>query len=163
MAAFRLPQHLNIATVNGRTYHADGRGMFVVTDAADIDEFAKRGAIRDGGVASVPEWSDGTGTALVGPDGRKHAVPFVGHFRVDHGLAAREALLAGRGLAPVHRWLVSDLLADSRLEQILPDYALESVPLNLLIVPERAHVRRVRLLVDFLIARIGEIPGLGPS
>ena len=101
--------------------------------------------------------------ALVGPDGRKHAVPFVGHFRVDHGLAAREALLAGRGLAPVHRWLVSDLLADSRLEQILPDYALEPVPLNLLIVPERAHVRRVRLLVDFLIARIGEIPGLGPS
>lgn len=97
---------------------------------------------------------------LIGPDGQKHSVPVRGNFRVDHGLAVRQALIAGRGFAPAHRWLVHDLLADGRLEAFLPDYQLEPVPLSLLIVPERAHVSRVRLLVDFLIAHAGEIPGV---
>ncbi|EJL34782.1 transcriptional regulator [Caulobacter sp. AP07] len=97
---------------------------------------------------------------LRGPGGEHHATPFGGRFRVDHGLAAREALVAGRGVGPAHRWLVDDLLAAGRLETILPDYAPPSVPLNMLIVPERAGVARVRLLVDFLAARIGEVPGI---
>ncbi|MGO4724324.1 MULTISPECIES: LysR family transcriptional regulator [unclassified Inquilinus] len=98
--------------------------------------------------------------ALEGPDGERHAVPFGGRFRVDHGLAAREALVAGRGIGPAHRWLVDDLLADGRLEAILPGYEPPPVPLSMLIVPERAGIARVRLLVDFLIDRIGGIPGI---
>jgi DNA-binding transcriptional LysR family regulator len=97
---------------------------------------------------------------LQGPDGERHAVPFGGRFRIDHGLAAREALVAGRGIAPAHQWLVDDLLASGRLEAILPDYSLPSVPLSMLIVPERAGIARVRLLVDFLAAQIGGIPGI---
>src|SRR5262245_56055422 len=53
--------------------------------------------------------------ALQGPGGKAHAVPFGGRFRVDHGLAAREALVAGRGIAPAHQWLVGDLLDEGRL------------------------------------------------
>ncbi|PTQ12224.1 LysR family transcriptional regulator [Sphingomonas oleivorans] len=98
--------------------------------------------------------------ALQGPDGTRHAVPFGGRFRIDHGLAVREALVAGRGIAPAHRWLVDDLLAAGRLEPILPDYSLPPVPLSMLIVPERAGIARVRLLVDFLAGRIGAIPGI---
>jgi DNA-binding transcriptional LysR family regulator len=98
--------------------------------------------------------------ALEGRGGERHAVPFAGRFRVDHGLAAREALVAGRGIAPAHRWLVDDLLAAGRLEAILPDYALPAVPLSMLIVPERAGIARVRLLVDFLAEQIGRIPGI---
>lgn len=98
--------------------------------------------------------------ALLGPDGKRHAVPFGGHLRVDHGLAAREALVAGRGIAPAHRWLVDDLLAAGRLAEILPDYALPSVPLSMLIVPGRSGIARVRLLVDFLAEQIGDIPGI---
>jgi DNA-binding transcriptional LysR family regulator len=97
---------------------------------------------------------------LEGPDGQRHAIPFGGRFRINHGLAAREALLAGRGIAPAHQWLVDDLLADGRLKVILPDHLLSSVPLRMLIVPERAGIARVRLLVDFLIAQIGGIPGI---
>ncbi|MGK9167253.1 LysR family transcriptional regulator [Inquilinus limosus] len=99
---------------------------------------------------------------LLGPGGERHVVPFGGRLRIDHGLAAREALIAGRGIAPTHRWLVDDLLADSRLEAILPDYEPPSVPLSLLIVPERAGIARVRLLVDFLAEEIGAIPGIEP-
>lgn len=97
---------------------------------------------------------------LQGPDGARHTVPFGGCFRVDHGLAAREALVAGRGIGSAHRWLVDDLLSAGRLEVILPDYAPLSVPLNMLIVPQRTGIARVRLLIDFLAERIAGIPGI---
>lgn len=97
---------------------------------------------------------------LLGPGGERHAVPFGGRFRADHGLAAREAMAAGRGIGPTHHWLVDDLLADGRLEVILPGYEPPPVPLSLLIVPERAGIARVRLLVDFLAERIAGIPGI---
>ncbi len=97
---------------------------------------------------------------LQGPDGERHDVPFAGRFRVDHGLAAREALVAGRGIAPAHHWLVDDLLAAGRLEAILLNYSLPPVPLSMLIVPERAGIARVRLLIDFLAEQIGGIPGI---
>ncbi|HEY0523450.1 MAG TPA: LysR family transcriptional regulator [Stellaceae bacterium] len=97
---------------------------------------------------------------LQGPGGEHHAVPFGGRFRVDHGLAARQAFVAGRGIGPTHQWLVDDLLAAGRLEAILPDYSLPPVPLSMLIVPERAGIARVRLLVDFLAEQIGGIPGI---
>lgn len=100
---------------------------------------------------------------LEGPDGETHVVPFGGSLRIDHGLAAREAFLAGRGIGPAHLWLVDDLLADGRLEPILPDYAPPSVPLNMLIVPERADIARVRLLVEFLVEEAAGIPGVGRS
>ncbi|MCM2505507.1 LysR family transcriptional regulator [Aureimonas altamirensis] len=97
---------------------------------------------------------------LEGPDGETHLVPFAGRLRVDHGLAAREAYLAGRGIGPAHVWLVDDLLADGRLEPILPDHAPPSVPLNMLIVPERAGIARVRLLIEFLAGEVLAIPGI---
>jgi DNA-binding transcriptional LysR family regulator len=101
--------------------------------------------------------------ALHGPDGESHTVPVSGRLRVDHGLAAREALVAGRGIGPTHHWLVHDLLRDGRLKPILPDYAPPPVPLNMLIVPERAGIARVRLLIDFLAGAIGDIPGIMSS
>ncbi|MBI5131617.1 MAG: LysR family transcriptional regulator [Rhodopseudomonas palustris] len=95
-----------------------------------------------------------------GPDRQIHRVPFGGRLRVDHGLAVREAVIAGRGVAASHRWLVDDLLASGRLEAILPDYRLPSVPLYLLIVPDRAGIARVRLLIDFLVEQIRTVPGI---
>jgi DNA-binding transcriptional LysR family regulator len=97
---------------------------------------------------------------LQAPCGKRHAIAFGGRLRVDHGLAAREALAAGRGIAPAHRWLVDDLLAAGRLEVILPDYSPPSVLLSMLIVPERAGIARVRLVADFLANEIAHIPGI---
>jgi DNA-binding transcriptional LysR family regulator len=97
---------------------------------------------------------------LQGSEGERHTVPFGGRIRIDHGLAAREALVAGRGIAPAHQWLVGDLLTAGQLEVLLPGYSLPSIPLSMLIVPERAGIARVRLLVDFLAEQIGGIPGI---
>lgn len=101
--------------------------------------------------------------ALESRAGESYSVPFDGRLRVDHGLAVRQALLASRGIAPTHRWLVDDLLASGQLEPIMTGYALPSVPLSMLIVPERAAVARVRLLIDFLAAEIATIPGITPA
>jgi DNA-binding transcriptional LysR family regulator len=97
---------------------------------------------------------------LTARDGAPHAVALSGRLRIDHGLAARTAFLAARGFGATHRWLVDDLLADGRLQHILPDYSLPPIPLSLLIVPERANVARVRLLVDFLTQEIFGIGGI---
>ncbi|MGJ4943401.1 LysR family transcriptional regulator [Bradyrhizobium sp. HKCCYLS1011] len=99
---------------------------------------------------------------LQSPDDHRETVPFLGRFRVNHGLAVRECLLAGRGIAAAHRWLVDDLLADGRLTPILPDYILPSVPLSMLILPERAGIARVRLLIDYLAREIARLPGITP-
>jgi DNA-binding transcriptional LysR family regulator len=100
---------------------------------------------------------------LHGPDGERHSVPFGGRLTVDHGLAVREALLAGRGIALAHCWLVEDFLSDGRLEVLLPAYQFVGVPLNMLIVPERAGVARVRLLIDYLVEGAARIPGLATA
>ncbi len=97
---------------------------------------------------------------LTGNDGDRRVVRLGGILRVDHGLAARQALVAGRGIAPAHRWLVDDLLTSGELDVLLPDYTLPPVPLSMLIVPERGNVLRVRLLVDYLARHIAEIPGI---
>jgi DNA-binding transcriptional LysR family regulator len=100
---------------------------------------------------------------LLTSSGEHHEVSFGGGLRVDHGLAAREALVAGRGVAPAHRWLVEDLLADGRLEVIVPGHSPPAVPLSMLIVPERAAIARVRLLIDFLSEHIAGLPGIESS
>ncbi|APO72620.1 LysR family transcriptional regulator protein (plasmid) [Rhizobium gallicum] len=93
-------------------------------------------------------------------DGTSLMVPVRGKLRVDHGLAARGAFAAGRGIGPAHLWLVHDLLDNGQLEVLLGDYGLAPVPVSLLIVPERAAIARVRLLVDFLAAEISKLPGI---
>ncbi|WP_448954060.1 LysR family transcriptional regulator [Labrys neptuniae] len=97
---------------------------------------------------------------LEGPGGDRHAVPFGGHLLINHGLVAREAFAAGRGFGPAHVWLVDDLLAQGRLEAILPDYVPLPTPLNMLIVPERAGIARVRLLIEYLADGIARLPGI---
>ena len=97
---------------------------------------------------------------LQAPDGTRHQVPFGGRFRANHGLAVREAVLKGRGIAPSHQWLVDDLVQSGRLIPLLPDYILPSVPLSMLIVPERAGIARVRLLIDDLVSQISRLPGI---
>lgn len=92
--------------------------------------------------------------------GKAHATPWTGRLTVDHGLAAREAVAAGRGIAPAHLWLVSDLIAAGSLEIVLPKYALPPVPLSLLVPPERSQLTRVQLLADYLVKAARRVPGV---
>ena len=57
-------------------------------------------------------------------------------------------------------WLVDDLLASGALQQVLPDYSLESMQLSILFVPTRAKLSRVRLVIDALAAFLHTLPGI---
>ena len=119
------------------------------------EDLARHNVIRMANVAGSDR------LVLTGPDGRVHAVPVTGDLRVDQGLAAREAFRAGRGIGPAHRWLVDDLLQSGALEQLLPGHSLPPTPLSMLIVPERARIARVRLLIDHLDLEVRRLPGIG--
>lgn len=93
-------------------------------------------------------------------NGERCCVALSGRLVVDHGLAVRQALLAGRGVASTHHWLVNDLIEQQRLDVILQDYTLPSEQLSLLIAPARASLARVRLLVEFLVKEISGIAGI---
>ncbi len=118
------------------------------------EELAAHASVRMSNIAGSDLLS------LEGPGGERHAIAVGGQLRVDHGLAAREAFVAGRGIGPAHRWLVEDLLEEGRLEVLLPDHSPPSVPLSMLIVPERAGIARVRLLIDFLVEETARLPGI---
>ncbi|MEP3686860.1 MAG: LysR family transcriptional regulator [Sulfitobacter dubius] len=90
----------------------------------------------------------------------RHEIPWDGGFVVDHGLAAREAVAAGRGIVPAHMWLVEDLIASGGLEVVLPDYVPPSVPLSLLMAPDRSQLKRVRLLANYIADRASRLPGV---
>lgn len=118
------------------------------------DDLAGHTSIRMSNVAGSAMLS------LRGSDGSAIRLPFDSRLWVDHGLAAREALAQGRGIAAAHIWLIDDLLAAGMVEQILPDFTLEPVPLSLLVVPGRTRIKRVRMLVDALAASLAMLPGL---
>lgn len=117
-------------------------------------DLARHNGIRFLGLASS------NALQFTDPAGKTGSVAFSGDFQVDQGLAIREALLAGRGLGPVHQWLVADLLAAGRLQVILPEYRLEPVPMHVLVVPGRSKLARVRLLIEFLAKEIPAVPGI---
>ncbi len=117
-------------------------------------ELCEHNGIRFAGLAGADS------IVLIDSAGRKESVSLRGDFQVDHALAIREAYLAGHGLGPAHYWLVADLIEAKRLQIVLPEYRLASVPLNLLIVPGRSRLARVRLLVDFLAKEITKVPGV---
>ncbi|MFV0622648.1 LysR substrate-binding domain-containing protein [Sphingomonas sp. ac-8] len=107
---------------------------------------------------------DGSDTlSLHHPGEGSISLPFDGRLLIDHGLAAREALIQGRGIVPAHLWLIDDLLESGVLEQVLPDYAPEPVPLSILFVPGRARIARVRALIDVLGDALTGLPGMALS
>ena len=86
------------------------------------------------------------------------SVPFTGRLTLDHGLAAREALVAGS--SPPISGSSTTLLTLGAVRQVLPDIGLEPVPLSILFVPARARIARERLVIDALAAFLRLLPGV---
>ncbi len=121
---------------------------------ATPDDLARHEAVRMGNITGSDVLS------LRQADEKPWSVPFTGRLTLDHGLAAREALVAGRGIVAAHLWLVDDLLASGAVRQVLPDIGLEPVPLSILFVPARARIARVRLVIDALATFLRTLPGV---
>ena len=93
-----------------------------------------------------PEWS------FQGPDRKPMTVRVSGNAIVNSGDALREAAVAGIGIGQGTWWLVRKDLERGLVDSILPDYALEGMPISILYPAQRHLPAKVRVFIDFLVA-----------
>lgn len=102
-----------------------------------------------------------------GPDGRSGSVQVTQRLRVNNGEMAREAAIAGLGIAIEPSFIIHEALRDGRLVAVLPDHDWPRIPVHV-VYPETRHLSaRARSFIDFLRARLGPRPawerGLWPE
>jgi DNA-binding transcriptional LysR family regulator len=82
-----------------------------------------------------------------------------GAFRTNSGEALRVAALRGVGLIQQPRVLLVEELRAGRLVQVLPEYALPSLPMHLVYLPDRRPTPKLRTFIDFVLERLGPQAG----
>ncbi|UAK24879.1 LysR family transcriptional regulator [Sphingomonas nostoxanthinifaciens] len=87
-----------------------------------------------------------------------YSVPTRGRLRSNNGEAFLHSLHAGLGIAVLPEFLLWRDLRNCQLEQILPDWGLSPVALNLITPPNPLRPARVRVLIDFLATRLATAP-----
>jgi len=94
---------------------------------------------------------------FVGRGGR-HAVRVTGVLCANNGDALLEAARAGLGVTFLPTFIIGDDLRSGRLETCLDDFEVEPTAVYA-VYPERRHLPpKVRVLVDFLADRFGDVP-----
>ncbi|WP_299655225.1 LysR family transcriptional regulator [uncultured Jannaschia sp.] len=93
---------------------------------------------------------------LLGPGGARSTFGEGERIRIDDGASQRAATLAGAGISANALWLVQDDLAQGRLVRVLPGWEVDDRAVLWLVYP-KANVltAKVRVLIDFLVERIG--------
>ncbi|MCW5696399.1 MAG: LysR family transcriptional regulator [Bauldia sp.] len=91
---------------------------------------------------------------LRSPDrsGAIHTARIDGPVAVGNALLARDACLAGAGIAFLPRFFGDDLIAAGRLVEILPDFTMPRLEINLVHPFGRAPPRKVGAFIDLAIA-----------
>ena len=100
--------------------------------------------------------------ALAGPGGQSAQFDprlAKGRLILDDGLSQKIATLSGAGISLNSLWSVYREIADGRLIRVLPEYVHADATALWLVYP-KANVLspKVRIFMDFLIARIGKAP-----
>lgn len=96
------------------------------------------------------------GLLLDGPDGLV-TVPVKSRYRVNNAVALFDSVIDGAGISLQPTWMVAEPLAHGQLVRVLPDHTGPAQVAHLLYAPRRRQPLRVRVLVDFLSARIAQI------
>lgn len=93
--------------------------------------------------------ADGNEWTLTGPDGPVR-IKVGGKVRANNGDILTQIVLDGGGLMCQPSFLVGDAIADGRLVQVLPDYALPSIGI-FAVYPSRKYLSaKIRTFVDFM-------------
>ncbi len=100
--------------------------------------------------------------SLIGRDGKAGQFnPRLAGCRlvVDDGLSQKIATIAGAGISMNSLWSVHRELAEGRLVRVLPDYKVGDQTALWLIYPKsNVLTAKVRILIDFLLEKIGNAP-----
>jgi DNA-binding transcriptional LysR family regulator len=92
-----------------------------------------------------------------GADGHAN-VEVSGALRLDNENAVRQAALAGCGIALLPTYIVGGDLQQGALRIVLPDYKAAETALYATYLPNRYLAAKVRVFVDYLIARFAPSP-----
>ncbi|MFL6708511.1 MAG: LysR family transcriptional regulator [Massilia sp.] len=102
--------------------------------------------------ASADEWR------FADAAGHPHPVTVSCSLHANNGDTARAAALAGAGIIWQPTFLIGDDLRSGRLLPILPGFHLPDIDI-LAVYPSRHHLSaKVRVMIDFLAARFGDVP-----
>jgi DNA-binding transcriptional LysR family regulator len=78
-----------------------------------------------------------------------------GPLRVNNGEAMLPSLLAGQGFAVLPEFLIRQPLAEGRLRIVLPNWHLPAAAVHWVTPPGGPKPRRIEVLADFFLARLG--------
>lgn len=107
-------------------------------------------------------FKDPSARRLIGQDGQHGEFhPQLAGCRLvlDDGLSQKLATLAGAGISSNSLWSVHRELGDGSLVRVLPDYEVDDRSVLWLVYPKsNVLTAKVRILIDFLLERIGRAP-----
>lgn len=93
-------------------------------------------------------------------EGRTISLNAQGRFKADNGVAIMAAALGGIGIASLPTALVAEHLASGALVEVLPRYPHPVYGVFVIRPPGQQPLRKVRILTEFLIERLGTEPGI---
>jgi DNA-binding transcriptional LysR family regulator len=93
---------------------------------------------------------------FVGSAGEEASVRPSGPLRANNADALMPALLAGLGLAVQPQFIVSEALADGRLEAVMSEWSVPPIALHLVMPPGGPRPARIEALAAFLARRLAQ-------
>ena len=120
-------------------------------EPADPTELRKHRCLHYGYKTSGSQWR------LAGPDGER-SYPINCAMWSNNGEALRQAAVRDQGIALLPTFIIGKDLQEGQLRSILPAYPPPSIMLCALYPRHRLLSAKVRLLIDFLEARLGGRP-----
>ncbi len=91
-------------------------------------------------------------------NGGEATIGISGNLRVNSGQALRAAALEGIGIVMQPEFLVAEDLAAGRLVRLLGQHAAPTLPLHLLMLPNRHPTPKLRSFIDHVVAELGRAP-----
>ncbi|CAN0622321.1 Transcriptional regulator, LysR family [Burkholderia multivorans] len=90
--------------------------------------------------------------------GDEFAAPVTGRIRTNNADVILPALVAGHGLALQPEFLVWDALQRGELEEVMHDWKIADINVNLVMPPGMLRAARVTALLDFLAEHFAHVP-----
>ena len=113
------------------------------------DDLRRHDCLHYGNLATGAQWK------LAGPEG-DHWVPVKAVLCANNGEVLRDAALRGLGIALLPVFIIGKEMEEGRLAAVLADYEPPPVAVYALYPPSRYLSAKVRVFLDFLVARFAE-------